>query len=77
MENFIFCAMSHQNTINEKPKEDPISVKPKENPINDLELQDLQWLLRHKKNLFGFLKMVYDGMGDGDKFWPRKASFTC
>ena len=42
MENFIFCAMSHQNTINEKPKEDPISVKPKENPINDLELQDPQ-----------------------------------
>ena len=42
MENFIFCATSHQNTINEKPKEDPISVKPKENPINDLELQDPQ-----------------------------------
>ena len=44
MENFIFCAVSHQNTINEKPKEDPITVKPNENPINEhlLELQDPQ-----------------------------------
>ena len=58
MENFIFCAVSHQNTINEKPKEDPITVKPNENPINEhlLELQDPQWLLRHKKIFLAFWK---------------------
>ena len=45
-------------------------MKPKGNVINEdpQELQDLQQLLRHKKAPFGFLLMVYDRVGDGDKF---------
>ena len=45
-------------------------MKPKDNVINEdpQELQDLQRLLRHKKTLFGFLVMVHDKVGDGDKF---------
>ena len=36
------------------------------------ELQDLQWLLRRKLILFGFLVMVYDRVDDGDKFSKKK-----
>ena len=45
-------------------------MKSKDNAINEdpQELQDLQRLLRHKKTLFGFLVMVHDKVGDGDKF---------
>ena len=45
-------------------------MKPKGNAINEdpQELQDLQRILRHKKTLFDFLVMVYDRVGDGDKF---------
>ena len=40
-----------------------------ENSINEdpQELQDPRWLLRRKFTLFGFLSMVYDRVGDGDK----------
>ena len=47
-----------ENSINEKPTEGPITVKPKDNAIND----------DPKKILFDFLVMVYDRVGDGDKF---------
>ena len=64
-----------ENPINEKPKEGPITVKSKDNAINE-ELQDFQWLLRHKKTLFGFLVMVYDRVGDGDKFSNENLSLA-
>ena len=62
-----------ENPVNEKPKEDIITVTPIDNSINKdpQELQDPQWLMRHKLTLFGFLLMVYDRVGDGDKI-PRK-----
>ena len=67
-----------ENPITEDPKENPITKKPKadtitvilsDNSINEdpHELQDPQWLLRSKWTLFGFLVMVYDRVGDGDK----------
>ena len=58
-----------ENPINEKPKEDINIATPIDNFINEdwQELQDPQWLLRRKLTLFGFLIMVYDRVGDGDK----------
>ena len=55
--------------LNEKHKEDLITVNPKDSPINEepQEIQNPQWLLRRKKTLFGFLGMVYEREGDGDK----------
>ena len=46
-----------------------ITVKPKDNAINEdpEELQDPQWLSRHKLTLFG-LFMVCDRVDDGDTF---------
>ena len=53
-----------------KPNEDPVTVKPKDNPVSEdpQKLQDPQWLLRRKKTLFGFLLMVYEWGGGGEKF---------
>ena len=43
-------------------------MKPKDNINEDSQkLQGRQWLLRRKSTLFGFLVMVYDRVGDGDK----------
>ena len=57
-----------ENSISEKPKEDPITMKPKDNINEDSqELQGRQRLLRRKSTLFGFLVMVYDRVGNGDK----------
>ena len=56
--------------MNEKPEDGPITMKPKDNSTNEdpQELQDPQWLLSRKLTVFGFLVMVYDRVGDGDKF---------
>ena len=61
---------SKENPINEKTKEDPMTLKPKDHSINEdpQEPQDAQWLLHCKITLFGFLVIVYDRVGDGDKF---------
>ena len=43
-------------------------MKPKDNINEDSqELQGRQRLLRRKSTLFGFLVMVYDRVGNGDK----------
>ena len=58
-----------ENPINEKPTEDTITATLLDNSINEdpQELQDPQWLLRRKLTLFGFLVLVYDRVGNGDK----------
>ena len=65
-----------ENPINGKPKEGPITVKPKGNPISEIlwSFRILRWFLRGKKALFGFLFIVYDIVGHGDKFSYKKLS---
>ena len=47
-----------------------VTVRPKDNAINEKpqELHNSQWPLRRKLTLFGFLKMVYDRVDDGEIF---------
>lgn len=73
-----------ENPINGKPIEGPITVKPKGNPISEIlwSFRILRWFLRGKKALFGFLFMLYDIVGHGDKFLHKKlrswmTSFLC
>ena len=52
-----------------KNRKATVTVTPIENSINEdpQDLQDPHWLLRRELTLFGFLVMVYDRVGDGDK----------
>ena len=52
-----------------KNRKATVTVTPIDNSINEdpQDLQDPHWLLRRELTLFGFLVMVYDRVGDGDK----------
>ena len=54
--------------MTEDPKEIPITEDPKENQSEHLAFQALNDFCAPQKSFFGFLVMVYDRVGDGNKF---------